>query len=223
MVERRRTVGAAAVRPGVVALAVLAVSVVLAATAAGLAPGPALAQSPGAGTAPTPTPGARDGVVAIGREKVGLARVQVGLSRRVVPFDGQVRLYQPVAATVTVTLDAQVLFDFDQATLTPTARTSLQALAEELNRTLAAPAVAIDGYTDAVGTDQHNLELSTRRATAVRDFLTPLVRVPVTFTVNGHGSANPLAPNTRPDGGDDPEGRRRNRRVELTYAAKAPA
>jgi outer membrane protein OmpA-like peptidoglycan-associated protein len=38
------------------------------------------------------------------------------------------------------------------------------------------------------------------------------------ITTSGKGEAEPIAPNTRPDGGDDPAGRARNRRVELIIA-----
>jgi len=198
--------------------------VLLAAVVLGLASvaGPALAQGTGSGAGGpgAPVSGQRP-TVGVSRKQVGLKRAQVGLVRRVVPFDGQIRRNQASSTQVTVTLDTQVLFDFDQATLTPAAQTSLRALADELNRNLASPAVAVDGYTDSVGTDQHNVDLSTRRATAVRDFLAPLMRVPVTFTVTGHGPADPVASNTRPDGSDDPDGRRQNRRVNVTYQPRA--
>ena len=38
------------------------------------------------------------------------------------------------------------------------------------------------------------------------------------MTTRGFGESRPVAPNTRPDGGDDPEGRQRNRRVEVFIA-----
>ena len=37
-------------------------------------------------------------------------------------------------------------------------------------------------------------------------------------TIRGFGETRPVAPNARPDGADDPEGRRRNRRVEIVVA-----
>jgi outer membrane protein OmpA-like peptidoglycan-associated protein len=36
------------------------------------------------------------------------------------------------------------------------------------------------------------------------------------ITTRGWGKSKPIAPNTRPDGSDDPEGRKKNRRVEIT-------
>jgi hypothetical protein len=37
----------------------------------------------------------------------------------------------------------------------------------------------------------------------------------VRFRVKGLGASRPVAPNTKPDGSDDPEGRQKNRRVEI--------
>ena len=155
----------------------------------------------------------------IGRTVVPISRKTVVIERRIVPFDGKVQVAR--GTKVTVTLDAEVLFDFDKADITAQAQTTLTALADELNHRLGGPAVTVSGYTDALGTDAHNLDLSQRRAAAVRDFLAPRLKVPATFTVVGKGSSDPAAPNTRPDGSDDPEGRRHNRRVELAYTASS--
>ena len=39
----------------------------------------------------------------------------------------------------------------------------------------------------------------------------------VKFTTEGFGKQQPVAQNTKPDGSDDPEGRQKNRRVEITF------
>ncbi|MEV0820916.1 OmpA family protein [Nonomuraea rubra] len=111
---------------------------------------------------------------------------------------------------------ADVLFAFDKATLTGKARSRLRQAAESLQKEAAGKEVKIDGYTDAKGSDSYNLELSQRRAQAVRDALGELVPG-VTFTVAGHGEADPVAPNALPDGGDNPKGRAKNRRVEISF------
>jgi hypothetical protein len=73
--------------------------------------------------------------------------------------------------------------------------------------------VAIDGYTDTTGTDAINGPLSRRRALAVRGRLRRIVtRRGVAFRSVGHGSRDPIADNA------SPEGRRRNRRVTVTFA-----
>jgi len=38
------------------------------------------------------------------------------------------------------------------------------------------------------------------------------------MTTQGFGASKPVAPNTKPDGSDDPEGRQKNRRVEIVVA-----
>jgi len=39
----------------------------------------------------------------------------------------------------------------------------------------------------------------------------------VGFVTTGHGEADPVAPNVKPDGGDNPQGRAQNRRVEISF------
>lgn len=154
------------------------------------------------------------------RETRVIERSRLVIERRVVPFDGQA-LTERAGNQVTVALDAEVLFELDQANLTPEAQTSLRDLAQTINQRRAAPGIAVVGHTDSLGSDAHNLDLSQRRAAAVRDFLAPLLSGgDVAFTVEGRGSAEPVAPNTRPDGSDDPDGRRHNRRVEVTFTAR---
>lgn len=158
--------------------------------------------------------------VSISRETRVVERPRIVIERRVVPYDGQT-LTERGGGQVTVILDAEVLFELDQATLTPEAADSLRDLAQTINGRRAAPGITVVGHTDALGTDAHNLDLSQRRAAAVRDFLAPLlVGSDVAFTVEGRGSVEPVAPNTRPDGSDNPEGRRHNRRVEVTFTAR---
>jgi outer membrane protein OmpA-like peptidoglycan-associated protein len=74
--------------------------------------------------------------------------------------------------------------------------------------------VAIQGYTDSLGGESYSQRLSGRRAVAVKSWLGAnegLVKMQ--FTIAGFGARNPAAPDRKPDGSDDPEGRQRNRRV----------
>ncbi|MFU8871295.1 OmpA family protein [Micromonospora sp. SL4-19] len=117
---------------------------------------------------------------------------------------------------VELTLAADVLFAFGKAALSPAARTRLARIAEQLS-TQAKGTVQIEGHTDSVGDDRSNLTLSQRRAEAVRAELARLLgAAPVTFDVRGFGEARPVAPN-QVDGRDNPEGRARNRRVEIHF------
>ena len=76
--------------------------------------------------------------------------------------------------------------------------------------------VLIEGYADAVGSESFNLRLSRARAEAVRDYLVASGIAADRLRVVGRGEIDPLAPNARDDGSDNPEGRAVNRRVELS-------
>ena len=116
---------------------------------------------------------------------------------------------------VRIDLAADVLFDFDKAVLLPKAQQTLSQAAGIIHDK-AKGKVRIDGYTDAKGSDAYNQGLSERRATAVQMwFKTQGNLKNVTFVTQGFGAKNPVAPNTKPDGSDDPNGRQKNRRVEI--------
>lgn len=68
------------------------------------------------------------------------------------------------------TIGDRVLFEVDQATLTPTAQATLQAQAEWLMSNADYTAV-IEGHADEQGTSEYNLALGARRANAAREFL----------------------------------------------------
>lgn len=117
--------------------------------------------------------------------------------------------------SVVLALAADTLFAFDRADLNPDATANLQLVADAI-RAGAPGDIAIQGYTDSKGGDDYNKALSARRAEAVAGWLRQQVGVRLrTFVVDGLGEADPVAPNARPDGSDSPEGRARNRRVEI--------
>jgi photosystem I P700 chlorophyll a apoprotein A2 len=116
---------------------------------------------------------------------------------------------------IVIALSADVLFDFDKADLKPAAIEALMKVVEVLNSVARAPAT-VEGHTDAKGTDAYNQPLSERRARAVRDWLIKEGGIaPDRLSAQGFGKTRPVAPNTKPDGTDDPDGRQKNRRVEI--------
>lgn len=115
---------------------------------------------------------------------------------------------------ITIDLAADVLFDFDKAEILPKAEETLQRAAS-LVRERARGVVRIEGHTDSKGDDAYNLRLSHERARAVRDWLVQRGVSQVTFAVEGRGEKEPVAANEKPDGSDDPEGRQKNRRVQI--------
>lgn len=143
----------------------------------------------------------------------------VDLSPRIIELKARVVDVRPVVRAVPggtqITVVSDVLFGFNSATLAPDAKTVLGDIANRLG--MARPgAITVAGYTDSVGTDAYNLDLSSRRAAAVRDALSGQGPAGRTFQVVGKGKSDPVAPNTNADGSDNPEGRRLNRRVVVT-------
>jgi len=125
------------------------------------------------------------------------------------------------ATQATVTLSSDVLFHFDKSNLTPTAHTILAQVAPQIKARAMGP-VKVTGYTDSIGTDAVNIPLSQARARSVVTALQPLTPG-VAYKAQGLGSADPVAPNTKQDGSDNPAGRALNRRVTIVYAVKAPS
>jgi outer membrane protein OmpA-like peptidoglycan-associated protein len=81
----------------------------------------------------------------------------------------------------------------------------------------------VDGHADDRGRPRHNLRLSRRRACRVAAKLRRLlVPAPPPIEVRAFGEARPVAPNMHPNGSDDPRGRARNRRVEVTVLSHVP-
>lgn len=106
-------------------------------------------------------------------------------------------------------LEESVLFATDSSTLRPGAIDKLRALADYLNAERGVR-IAIEGHTDARGTDAYNQALSLRRADAVRAAFDELGVTRARFTVDGRGESQPIASNTTP------QGMQQNRRVEIT-------
>ena len=108
-----------------------------------------------------------------------------------------------------------VPFAFNDQTIRPEYLPGLNETARILNDnpTLS---VLIAGYADAVGSEALNLKLSRERAEAVRAYLVESGVAADRLRVVGRGEIEPLAPNARDDGADNPAGRAINRRVELT-------
>ncbi len=123
------------------------------------------------------------------------------------------------ADKATITLRTDVLFQFAKSNLTARAKAILTPLAAKIKSRAVGP-VEVTGYTDSIGTDQVNIPLSHARAAAVVAALAPALPG-VTLHANGLGSADPVAPNTKADGSDNPAGRALNRRVTIAFPVKA--
>lgn len=96
------------------------------------------------------------------------------------------------AAPERVTLSGDATFDFDSAELSATGRTSLDRLAEQLKAHKPGH-IAISGHTDRLGSPAYNLDLSLRRAKAVRDYLAAAGVPAAHMQVRGMGASEPVA------------------------------
>lgn len=120
------------------------------------------------------------------------------------------------AQEVKIELDADVLFDFDKYNLKPEAAESLKKVGQLVQSYPNAP-LLIEGHTDGVGTHAHNMKLSDDRAASVKTWLVQNAGIQGSrITTRGWGETKPLAPNKNPNGSDNPAGRQKNRRVEIT-------
>jgi outer membrane protein OmpA-like peptidoglycan-associated protein len=113
----------------------------------------------------------------------------------------------PTTRGLVLTL-GDVLFDTGRAELNPGAGRKLDQLAQFLGEHKDRR-VQIDGFTDSVGTDSFNEQLSQRRADAVKAALITRGIDPSRISTEGYGKAFPVANNT------DSGGRQLNRRVEV--------
>ncbi|GAA3492410.1 OmpA family protein [Streptomyces cremeus] len=111
---------------------------------------------------------------------------------------------------VTFALQAEVLFPKDSHKLQPEAAARIKAVAAEAQKNEATK-IRVFGFTDNLGTYEHGLALSKNRADMVHRELIKTLGSNVTYEVRGYSEDYPIADNS------DEEGRKKNRRVEITF------
>ena len=99
-------------------------------------------------------------------------------------------------------------FKTDSFELTNGSAALLQPILEAITKTRSQD-ISVIGHTDTVGSKEHNVILSTRRAETVRDLLVARGVDPALIQVSSHGEGNPLVPTA--DNVQEPK----NRRVEV--------
>jgi outer membrane protein OmpA-like peptidoglycan-associated protein len=113
---------------------------------------------------------------------------------------------------ILVKFDSGILFDTDRADLKAAAQANLKGLAASLQNNPQTN-ILIVGHTDNTGGDAHNMDLSVRRAQAVKAFIVANSVPSSRLSTEGKGESEPIADNTSVDG------RTQNRRVEVAIVA----
>ncbi len=119
-----------------------------------------------------------------------------------------------VGEGINVTFDENsgVYFQVDKSTIQGPAAVTLERLAG-IFKEYPKSVILVEGHTDSTGSDEYNLALSKRRAQAVTDYLVNQGIDAGRFTTKWYGESQPVADNSTP------EGRAKNRRVELGIIA----
>jgi outer membrane protein OmpA-like peptidoglycan-associated protein len=110
----------------------------------------------------------------------------------------------------TMELEADTFFELDKAKLTPEANERLKAVIAQIRASGHEGNIRITGNTCDLGSDKHNLDLSKRRANAVRDFMANNGFSSDELLAEGLGEAQPKYPNSKTE-------RHKNRRVDIEY------
>jgi OOP family OmpA-OmpF porin len=129
-----------------------------------------------------------------------------------VPEANRISTWEPIEEGKIIRLE-NIFFDIGEAELLPHSYIELQKLLQLL-QTYPSMIIEISGHTDIDGNDEYNLQLSTRRAKAVVEYLISEGISPHRTLYNGYGSSRPIAEN------NTALGKQLNRRVEFLILKK---
>jgi len=141
-------------------------------------------------------------------QKNGMNKLKASISEALMNYKTEELYIYIKDGNVYVSLEENLLFKSGSDVVDPKGKEALKSLALVLNTTKDI-SVMIEGHTDSVGSESSNLELSQRRADAVRAFLLQNGAKASQITTRGYGKTSPVASN------DTAAGRQQNRRVEI--------
>lgn len=113
---------------------------------------------------------------------------------------------------IVIRFDSDTLFEPGQSELKVSAHNNLQNLAISMQK-FPLTSISVTAYTDSTGNSAYNLDLSARRAEAVKNVLATNGISASRLTAVGKGEAVPIATNATP------QGREQNNRVEIIIAS----
>jgi OOP family OmpA-OmpF porin len=128
------------------------------------------------------------------------------------PAPAEIAAIEPQREPINISEQAQ--FDFDQAVLRAEDKQRLDAAVAQLKTLPEDATIQVTGYTDSVGSEEYNQELSMRRAQAAQEYLVSNGVDQKRIVLSGMGESNPIASN------DTADGRAQNRRVEVVAESK---
>jgi OOP family OmpA-OmpF porin len=128
------------------------------------------------------------------------------------PMPAEIAAIEPQSEPFSLAEKAQ--FDFDQAVLKAEDKQRLDAAIAGLKNLAGDATIQVTGYTDSIGSEKYNRDLSMRRARAAQEYLVNKGVNPTRIVISGMGESNPIASN------DTAEGRAMNRRVEVEAESK---
>lgn len=112
---------------------------------------------------------------------------------------------------IAITLKGDVSFDTNSAVVRPGLYSEIDRIANVMVQ-YPQTVIQVEGHTDSAGAEEYNMDLSRRRADAVKDLLVQRGVEPSRVAVVAFGESTPIATN------DTESGRQRNRRVEIKVA-----
>jgi outer membrane protein OmpA-like peptidoglycan-associated protein len=123
-------------------------------------------------------------------------------------------IYVNVISTKPIVLK-NVYYETDMSELTTEAKNAIDTTLFELMQKAPDIVVEVSSHTDSVGNAEYNKKLSQERADNVVRYLVSKGISKKRLIAKGYGAEKPVAPNKKPDGSDNPEGREKNRRSEF--------
>lgn len=118
----------------------------------------------------------------------------------------------PIIEGETVVLN-NIFFETNHYSLLPSSESELKTLLDLLEKNTSI-VIEISGHTDNIGSPEYNLELSSKRANTVKEYLEGKGIEGIRLLSRGYGHAKPIADN------DTEEGRAKNRRTEFKIIKK---
>ena len=122
---------------------------------------------------------------------------------------GHIRLDRLSESELLVGMTGETAFEVDSDRIKPGFYSTMDKIAAVVNK-YGKTRLDIAGFTDDTGSASHNQQLSERRAASVEGYLLDSNVYPARLSATGYGESNPIASN------GTPEGRRLNRRVDIT-------